>query len=551
MPRRLRSRRMKGLCLAVVALLAAAALARQARVDTRKLPMTDGTLLGTDVHLPQGPGPFPVIVMRTPYSKDASAGAGKAAAARGYAVVIQDTRGRFGSQGANLPFEADGWWEGRMDGADTLAWVAKQPWCNGKIGTMGGSAVGITQLLAAGTGSPHITSQYIQVATPRIFNDAVFPGGILRKNLVEGWLTSALFSPESHVLWKGHPTYSDFWQKRDLTLRFGKTRAPAVHMGGWYDIFCQGTIDAFTGMQTRGGVGARGTQKLVMGPWTHGILQNKAGELGYRNGNTPPNRAGDPFAWFDATLKGQRTAMTAAPAVTYYTMGDAFDASAPGNVWRTASTWPRAGVRVRNWYLTQGKGLTPQRPAAGSLSYAYDPRNPAPTVGGPQLLIPAGPMEQSRVEGRPDVLVFTSEPLAAPLEVTGRVRAYLTASSDCPDTDFVVRLCDVYPDGRSYNVCEGGLRARYRKSLSRETLLTPGKAERFGIDLWSTSIVFNRGHRIRLQVSSSSDPGLDPNPNTGEPFRSSTRTRVARNSLLLGGVRASYLALPEMGAAGR
>ena len=151
---------------------------------------------------------------------------------------------------------------------------------------------------------------------------------------------------------------------------------------------------------------------------------------------------------------------------------------------------------------------------------------------------------------RKDV-VFTSEPLAAPLEVTGRVRAHLMASSDCPDTDFIVRLCDVYPDGRSYNVCEGGLRARFRKSLSREALMTPGKAERLGIDLWSTSIVFNRGHRIRLQVTSSSDPGLDPNPNTGEPFRSSPRTRVARNTLLLGGVKASYLALPEMGTAGR
>ena len=184
------------------------------------------------------------------------------------------------------------------------------------------------------------------------------------------------------------------------------------------------------------------------------------------------------------------------------------------------------------------------RPGVNALAYTYDPTNPVPTIGGIQLTLPSGPKDQQSIESRADVLVFTSAPLAKPLEVTGRIRARLWVASDAPDTDFFVRLCDVYPDGRSFNLCEGMLRARFRAGYETETPLKPGEPAELDVDLWSTSVVFNRGHRIRVDVTSSSAPGFDPNPNTGEPFRSSANHRPARNQVFVAGSRASHVLLP-------
>jgi putative CocE/NonD family hydrolase len=196
-------------------------------------------------------------------------------------------------------------------------------------------------------------------------------------------------------------------------------------------------------------------------------------------------------------------------------------------------------------YFHPQQALIAARPGGDhSLAYLFDPKDPVPTVGGYQLTIPAGPKDQRAVEKRNDVLVFSSEPLRAPLEVTGRVRVKLYVSSDASDTDFLARLCDVYPDGRSFNICEGIVRARYRRSFDHETSMKPRKIYPIDIDLWSTSIIFNQGHSLRVHVTSSSAPAYDPNPNTGEPFRSSDRMRPARNTIHLSKAYPSHIVLP-------
>lgn len=512
--------------------------------ETVMVPMKDGVRLATDVYLPEGPGPFPTILVRSPYNKDSTAGLGGDGARRGYAVVLQDTRGRFASEGENLPFETDGW-DGHADGRETVDWLKRQPWCNGRIGTFGGSAVGITQLLLAGAGTDGVTAQHITVGAPSLYRDCVYPGGVFKKAMIEDWLRISKFSSNALALWTSHPRLDRYWQGRELNRRYRRVNAPAVHIGGWFDIFAQGTLDAFSGYQRQGSQTARGRQHLLMGPWTHGVLQDKAGELTFPNAKKPPTTSHDPWKWFGALLRGETNSVPLEPPVTYYVMGDVDDPHAPGNVWRTASAWPPVASSPTVYYLHADSRLARARPAAGATrSYDYCPTNPVPTVGGPQLTLPAGPKDQRTIEARPDVLLFTTETLEAPLEVTGRVRVRLWVTSDAPDTDFFAKLCDVYPDGRSFNLCEGQIRARFRKSFTRETRLRPGHPSEVEIDLGSTSVVFNRGHRLRLQVTSSSFPGYDPNPNTGAPFRAGPEWRTAHNTIFCGAGRASQLVLP-------
>ena len=512
--------------------------------QTVHITMRDGVKLAADVFLPTNPPPFPVVLLRSPYNKDLGAGIGADGVKRGYAVVIQDTRGRFGSEGENLPFHADSW--GRhYDGFDTLEWIARQSWCNGKLGTFGGSALGITQLLLAGSGTARLTCQHITVGAPNLYNDCVYPGGVFKKAMIEDWLRLSAFSTNALKLWESHPLYDEYWRERDVSTRYRKVNAPAVHIGGWFDIFAQGTLDAFVGYQTRGGPRARGQQKLVMGPWTHGVFKEKAGDLAFPNSKHPPNKVDDSWRWFDCWLKGETNRIAHEPPVTYYVMGDVSDPKAPGNVWRTADQWPPLPATSAKFFFHADGSLSRARlKEPGSLAYTYDPQHPAPTVGGPQLTLPAGPMDQRQIEERHDVLVFTTEAIAEPVEVTGRVKVRLWAASDAPDTDFFAKLCDVYPDGRSFNLCEGQLRARLRSSFTREKLLEPGHVFSFNIDLGSTSVILNKGHRIRVQITSSSAPGYDPNPNTGAPFRALQETCAARNTVHLDATRPSHIVLP-------
>jgi predicted acyl esterase len=511
--------------------------------ETVMLPMRDGVKLATDIHKPEVTTPLPVILGRTPYNKNGLDGIGAEAIKRGYILVAQDCRGRFGSEGENLPFNLDG-----PDGFDTLEWIAQQPWCNGKIGTWGGSAGAITQFQMITSGTDKITAQHLTVGAPNLY-DVVYINGVFRKALVEDWLRGAQWSSNALPRWVSHPIYDEYWRQRDVSRDYARANAPALHIGGYWDIFGQATIDAFVGYQEHGGPKARGKQRLVMGPWTHGVLQEKAGELKFPNAKHPPGDVQDAWKWFDLTLKSETSNLNTEPAVAYYVIGDVNDPKAPGNVWRTADQWPPVKATLTKYFLREDRTLSTAQPgAADALTYTYDPSNPVPTVGGPQLTIPAGPMDQKSVEQRPDVLVFTTAPLSNPTEVTGRVRAQVWVSADVPDTDFLARLCDVYPDGRSFNLCEGAVRARFREGHSRETFLEPGKVYPIEIDLWSTSVIFNSGHRIRLQVTSSSAPGDDPNPNTGAPFRANSETRKANIKLYVDSQHPSQLVLPVVPA---
>jgi len=510
---------------------------------TFMVEMPDGAHLATDVVLPpQGDGPWPVILSRTPYGRRMK-GAPQLAAMLGYAAVVQDMRGRFDSEGANLPFIGCGWVD-YQDGADTVAWIRKQTWCNGKVGTLGGSAGGITQNLMAAAAPEGLVCQYIVVAAANLYTDAAYPGGALRKEQIVNWMRGNKFDPKAVEVWREHPAFDPYWHRFDSTRRHDRMNCPAVHVGGWFDTFSQGTIDTFVGRQTGGAEGARGTQRLVMGPWTHGGMQRpKQGELRFPDSKPPPQY--DMLLWFAHHLKGKANAAAQAAPVAYYTMGDCDDRQAPGNAWRFADAWPVPATDKPVYFHKDGT-LAKAKPTATDAvrTYTFDPADPCPTVGGRNLTIPAGPRDQQSIETRDDVLTFTSEPLTDPLEVTGRVRARIFVASDARDTDLSVRLSDVYPDGRSMLITDGILRLRYRESLSEPVLLQPGKVYEVEVDLWSTSIVFNKGHRVRVAVTSSNHPRYDCNPGTGVPWTGSEKRVKQTNRILCDADRPSCIILP-------
>jgi predicted acyl esterase len=510
---------------------------------TSMVAMRDGVKLATDVYLPgNGTGKYPVIVVRTPYNKS-TGGLLMAVPTRlrGYALVVQDLRGRFKSEGdPAIIFGNDGLGE-HQDGRDTLEWVARQPWCNGKIGTWGGSALGITQNMAAPVAPDELKAQHVSVAFSDYYSQAAYQGGAFRTQLIERWLRGNGLIKKNLETFVAHPRYDDFWKKLNSETQAGKVRAPAVYAGGWYDIFLQGTINSFMAVHYRGGEGARGKCRLVIGPTGHGSFS----ELKYPANAARGPACSDPFAWFDHVLLGKDNAIAKEKPVHYYVMGDPTDPKAPGNYWRHADDWPPPS-QMTPFYFHEDGTLVREKPpeGQGSKTYTYDPKDPVPNIGGQELGVPLGPMDQRRAEKRPDVLLFSTGVLEEPVEVTGRITAKLFVSSDCPDTDFTVKLTDVYPDGRSMLVTDGILRARYRKSFEEEAFLEPGQVYELTVDLWSTSLVFNKGHRIRACVSSSNSPRFEANPNTGRAFRADKETRVARNTLHLSVKYPSRIVLP-------
>jgi len=320
-----------------------------------------------------------------------------------------------------------------------------------------------------------------------------------------------------------------------------KVRAPGVFLGGWYDIFLQGTINSFLTIHEHGGEGACGKCRLIIGPFGHGNIT----ELKYPPNSTKGPACRNDVDWFDYTLKGKANGIENEKPVHYYVMGDPTDKTAPGNYWRSADRWP-PDATVTPFYLhPEGKLLADAKPTGdGSKSYKYDPAKPVPTFGGAELGADIGPKDQRKVEERDDVLVFSTDVLKEPIEVTGRITAKLFISSDCPDTDFTVKLTDVYPDGRSMLVTDGILRARFHESFKEEKFLEPGKVYEMNVDLWSTSLIFNKGHKIRVVVSSSNFPRFDPNPNTGHAFRADKETRVANNTIYFSEKYPSRIMLP-------
>ncbi len=528
------------LCIAPVAVRAAEPLK-----SVEMVSMRDGTKLSTAVYRPAGAEqPLPVILNRTPYGKF-TAEMAKKYCDRGYVLVSQDLRGRFDSEGSDaVAFHNDGW-STRRDGHVTIDWIVKQKWCNGKVATAGGSALGITQNMLAPDAPEALKAQQVIVAASNLYSQVAYQGGAWRKELAETWLEQTRFDPQSLETYLAHPRYDDFWAEMNPEAQAPRVKAPAIFIGGWYDIFSQGTLNSFATIHNNGAPPAKGNCRLIMGPTAHGGFN----ALKYPENSRQLPEAADALRFFDFWLKGLDNGVPNDKPVHYYVMGDPEDQSAPGNYWRAADNWPPPSTQAP-FYLHADNTLSPTPPtsADGKLTYQYDPKDPVRTIGGQNLFISKGPIDQSRVEKRDDVLLFTTDVLAEPVEVTGRISARLYVSSDCPDTDFTVKLCDVYSDDRSMLVTDGILRARYREGFERETFLEPGIVYEISVDLWSTSLIFNKGHRIRVAVSSSNSPRFEPNPNTGKPFRADDETRVAANALHLSQTHPSAVLLPILSA---
>ena len=506
------------------------------------IDMRDGVKLATDVFLPKNIDSHGSILVRTPYNKNPISLIGNIWAQNGWPVVIQDMRGRFASEGTDSVFR-----NAHTDGPDTLEWIGKQEWSNGKVATWGASALGICQYFMAGANPPELACQYVQVSTPNLHNHAAFQGGELRYQLIYKWLQGqgSLFVLEEYLDYENYTL--DFWTNVSLEDNWQDINVPAIHIGGWYDIFCQGTIDGFIGYQYQGGPGALGKSKLIMGPWTHGGPKSRQqGELIY------PENCKDTFSddlfW---EMVNQYTMESSGnydswPAVYYYVMGDVDDNEAPGNEWRTADDWPIPHLE-KEWYLHEQGVLSTETPEEyNELTFIYDPSDPVITIGGQNLNMPAGPYDQTPSEDRDDVLVFTSEELSEPYEATGPIKARLFVSSNCPDTDFTVKLTDVYPDGRSMIITDGILRMRNRNGFDHWEFMDDGEIYEVEVDLWSTSYIWNTGHRIRVAISSSNYPRFLNNPNTEDSILSNSTYNIAENTLFFDSNHPSCLILPEI-----
>ena len=528
--------------VALVFCVLTAPVLRSAEVTESKymVPMRDGTRLATVVHRPAGAEqPLPVIFARGPYGTFTKAIA-EGFCRRGYVLVSQDMRGRFGSDGSDAVIFFNDGWGARRDGQESIDWIVRQPWCSGSVGTWGGSALGITQNLLAPGAPAALKAQHVMVAFSDMYSQCAYQGGVWRKALMEPWLKANQFDPESLVAFRAHPRYDDFWAQVNAEPQADRVSAPAVYWGGWYDIFLQGTLNSFVTVQSRAAAPARGNCRLIVGPYAHGLFD----ELKYPDSAGKPPAAGDFFRFYDHWLGGADNGVDQDQAVHYYVMGNPEDADAPGNFWRSADSWPPPS-RPASFYFHGDGRLARAIPVAkdAKRTYRYDPQQPVPTVGGQNLNLPKGPMDQRKVEAREDVLTFTTDVLAEPMEVTGRILATLYVASDCPDTDFTVKLTDVYADGRSMLVTDGIQRARYRKSFEREDFLEPARVYQITVDLWSTALVFAAGHRIRVAVSSSNSPRFEPNSNTGGP-PTDQATRVATNTVYVSPAHPSKIVLP-------
>jgi hypothetical protein len=433
---------------------------------------------------------------------------------------------------------------------DTVEWIKKQPWCNGSIATIGGSAGGITQNLLAGAAPGALKAQYISVAPADMYTDASYIGSAFRKADVENWTQGNKFDARALSIMHKHPSYDAYWRGNDTNTKFEVMNVPAVNIGGWFDMFAQGTIDQFVGRQQRGAPGSKGTQKLIMGPWHHGVGQMPAGQLTFPNAKPPQQY--NSGRWFEHYLKGIDNGIEKEPAVAYYVMGDTSAPGAPGNEWRYANDWPIPAKETPVYFMADKK-LALEAPASGAAhhEYTFDPAHPCPTIGGNNLTIERGPMDQRRVESREDAVVFTSEALDKPMEITGRLWAKVFVSSRAADTDLSVRICDVYPDGRSMLMAEGIQRLRYRKSREQPEPLTPGQIEEVTVDCWSTSLIINTGHRVRVMITSSNFPRFDVNPGTGKPWSDDGEKVKQTNCIYCDAEHPSRLLVPVVGGVGK
>jgi uncharacterized protein len=547
--------------------------------------MRDGTILHADVYRPRADGTFPVLLERTPYDKSGSAGFGVKAAARGYAVIVQDVRGRYTSEGEWYPFKNES-----NDGFDTVEWAAALPYSNGKIGMFGGSYVGATQMLTAIAHPPHLAGICPVVTASNYHDGWTYQGGAFEQWFNESWTSglaqdtlNRLVHKNTNALngmwklpltsyplfelpqasdpdltrslapyfldWLAHPNYDAYWKRVSIEEHFADIQVPILTIAAWYDIFLGGSLRNYTGVKLHGGNdAARQGQRLLVTIGGHAGSGRKIGDVDF--GVAAEFEEDDAtLDWYDYLFKKSSNQFATKP-VRIFVMG--------ANQWREEEDWPLSRARETKYFLhSAGKAnslsgdgtLTNAAPRSESADhYTYDPANPAPTIGGPlccdsQHLKP-GPRDQRTVEAREDVLVYSTAALAQDLEVTGPIRLELFAGSSAVDTDFIGKLVDVWPDGFAQNLTEGIVRGRYRDSQEQPALMNPNQTYKLTLDLWSTSNVFRKGHRLRLEVSSSNFPRFDRNLNTGEENASARRGVPATNTIYHDAEHPSALVLP-------
>ena len=558
----------------------------------------DGTRLRADIYRPDAEGRFPVLLLRLPYGKDLTEvfGDHEYFPSRGYVVVIQDTRGRWASDGAFTPLIYEG-----EDGYDAVEWAAGLPFSNGHVGTQGQSYLGATQYLLAPTRPPHLRCAFPVSAAANFHQSWVYhTGGALslgwllpytiflaRETLERKGLKEKLWpeirpylersinfanpmTPEGYarlpleswadVLEEVAPYYRDYldhpedgpyWWSIDVERNHRNIQIPMYHVSSWYDTFLRDALVHWNGLRSRAMTPeARGAQKLLLGPWAHLFpyttpISGGTGDIDF--GDAAMVELHDlQLRWFDHWLKGIDTGLLDEPPIRLFVMGR--------NQWRDENEWPLARTRFTPLYL-RSAGAANSAEGDGRLDFAtpgdepadrfvYDPADPVPTMGGNTLVIPVGVYDQRDVEARKDVLVYSSSLLEDDVEITGPIRVVLYAASSAPDTDFTAKLVDVRPDGHAQNLVDGMIRARYRESRSEPKLLRSGEPTRFEIDCWATSHVFLAGHRIRLEISSSNFPRFDRNLNTGERQASGTRFVTAEQTVFHDSGRASHVVLP-------
>ncbi len=534
----------KRILLIALLLLSTPAFSQIQDFETHMVAMRDSIHLATHVLTPQSPSQGAILI-RTSEKKERYFDVARRFVRAGYAVAIQNTRGRYDSEGADSLFFDDGWGV-RQDGYDTVVWLAKQPWSAGKVGCYGVGTDGFLAYQVVSSAPPGLVAAYVVSAPYDFYQDALFPAGAFRKEFADEWFREHSGTALT-TLFEDYARLSRFWLPMLNSRRASEVRVPVAHVTGWYDAFFNGAWRAFSLNRKKGrGLGKK-YQKLIIGPWGGGaeaIGRQKQGELTF-----PENAAFDVIAdatrWFDQWLKQEDTGILYETPVRYYLMSSAGESFAPGNEWRETGSWPPDAKTVRFYLRMNGMLERDKKDRSDTAEgYRFNPENPVPTVGGATVYLPSGPMDQQNVEKRDDVLLFTTEPLSFPLAVAGRIRLKLYASSNMLDTDFTAKLTDVYPDGRSMLIADGIVRARFRKSLQNEKFLNPNRVTEFEIDLGHTAIVFNEGHRIRLAISSSNAPRFEPNPNTPAPFHQNTHTFTAVNSIYYGGKKASFLSVP-------
>jgi uncharacterized protein len=512
----------------------------------------DGVKLAANVFLPAGAGPFPVVLSRTPYLKDAlgelSGYTAKKYVDAGYAFVMQDVRGKGHSDGFYEAFVPD-----MEDGYDSVEWAAKQPWSNGRIGMVGASALGITSNMAAMAAPPHLVAAFVIVAPYDNLLNA-YPGGVLKDEDTLGWLKGQGESQAQLDQVSGNATNSAFWNAHAMTSQRKFVRIPMYNQGGWYDIFNDGNVENFRWLQNLGSKGARGNQKLYMGPAGHGGLGGDKSDIEYNQpgATIPPT---EEMRWWEYWLKGIDNGIMKEPPVTLFMMasGRKGHASMLSRVFKSPN-WPPAN-HATAYYLSAGMHLSTTAPTAADakISYKFDPANPVKTYGGSNLLQTAGPLDQRPIGQRQDYLRFETKVLDKNVAIAGHVDMKLWAATDGLDTDFMIKLVDVYPDGYEQIILDNPIRSRYRNGRDPDdvALMKPGKPEELHIDLWNTAFTFEKGHKIQVTVTSSNSTKFEINPNTGEPFGVPTTTapRVATNTVYFDRHHPSAMILPVLESA--